>query len=231
MHLAVICEVSGIMSKSSASSKNKYTTLSDNQLKWPHWVFQWLSIQILHLYYRLSHRIRVFGLENVPKEWFPCIMACNHTSSMDPPLVSIALNYRPISYMAKMELFQTPALRAYNWAMSSFAVNREKLELSTVKTALKVLQHGKWAVGIFPEGTRNKEGTLQAAKKGVAYFAKAAQVPVLPLAIVHSIKKGKKTIDIQIGTLIPPDNDLDALTATIQNSIASLIEQASQIPG
>lgn len=219
------------MSNTSASSKNKYSTLTDNQLKWPHWIFQWLSIQTLHIYYRLTHRIRIFGRENVPKEWFPCIMAANHATSMDPPLVSIALNYRPISYMAKMELFQTPGLRLYNQAMSSFAVNREKLELSTIKTGLKVLKHGKWAMGIFPEGTRNKEGTVQSAKKGVAYFAKAAQVPVLPLGIAHSIKNGKKTVDVKIGTLIPPEDDLDSLTAKIQSAIETLVEEARQIPG
>jgi 1-acyl-sn-glycerol-3-phosphate acyltransferase len=133
--------------------------------------------------------------------------------------------------MAKMELFETPALRAYNWAMSSFAVNREKLELSTVKTALKVLKQGKWALGIFPEGTRNKEGTVQSAKKGVAYFAKMANVPVVPLGIVHSVKNGKKTIDIQIGNLIQPEDDLDALTAKIQTTIEALVEEARQIPG
>lgn len=219
------------MSSTSASSKSKYSTLTDDQLEWPHWIYQWLSIQILHFYYSLSHRIRIFGRENIPKEWFPCIMAANHATAMDPPLVSIALNYRPISYMAKMELFESPALRLYNWAMSSFAVNREKLELSTVKTALKVLKHGKWAMGIFPEGTRSKEGTIQSAKKGVAYFAKAAQVPVLPLGIAHSVKNGKKTIDVKIGTLIPPEDDLDSLTAKIQSAIEALVEEARQIPG
>jgi 1-acyl-sn-glycerol-3-phosphate acyltransferase len=215
----------------STSTKTKYSTLTDDQLTWSHWVYQWISIQLLRIYYSLSNRIRVFGRENMPKEWFPCIIAANHTSSKDPPLMSIALDYRPISYMAKMELFQTPALRLYNWAMSSFAVNREKLELSTVKTVMKVLKHGKWALGIFPEGTRNKDGTVQAAKKGVAYFAKAAQVPVLPMGIVHSVKNGRKTIDIVIGTLIPPEDDLEALTQTIQGTIESLVEQARQIPG
>jgi 1-acyl-sn-glycerol-3-phosphate acyltransferase len=213
-------------------NKAKYSQLTDDQLQWPHWCYQWISIKLLELYYRfyLGNTIRIWGRENVPKEWFPCIVACNHSTSLDPPLVSIALCYRPISYMAKIELFQTPLLRLYNWCMSSFAVNREKLELSTVKTALRILKHGKWALGIFPEGTRNKEGKLGPAKKGVAYFAKAGNVPVLPLGMVHTVKNGKKIIEIEIGNLIPPEDDLDALTDKIQSTIQALVEKAEQRP-
>lgn len=220
-------------SETNTEKKAKYSQLTDDQLKWPHWVYQWISIRLLELYYRfyLGNTIRIHGRENVPKEWFPCIMACNHSTSLDPPLVSLALLYRPIAYMAKIELFETPFLRLYNWCMSSFAVNREKVELSTIKTALKVLKHGKWAVGIFPEGTRKKDGgVMESPKKGVAYFAKTAKVPVLPLGIAHTVKNGKKMIDIEIGTLIPPEDDMDALAEKIQTSIKALVEKAAQRP-
>jgi 1-acyl-sn-glycerol-3-phosphate acyltransferase len=213
--------------------KAKYSQLTDEQLKWPHWIYQWISITTLYLYYRfyLGNTIRVWGRENVPKEWFPCIMACNHSTSLDPPLVSIALLYRPISYMAKIELFDTPIMRLYNWCMATFAVNREKVELSSIKTALKVLKHGKWALGIFPEGTRKKDGgVMESPKKGVAYFAKAAKVPVIPFGIAHTVKNGKKVIEVEIGTMIPPEDDLDALTEKIQSAIKALVEKGAQRP-
>lgn len=209
------------------TSKN-YTQLTDAQLQWPHWVYQWICIQLIRIYVSLFYTLRIHGRENKPKEWFPCVVACNHISSLDPPLVSVALNYMPISYMAKIELFQKPLMRLYNWLMSSFAVNRQKLEISTVKTAMKVLKHGKWAVGIFPEGTRQQGSTEAAgAKKGVAYFAKMANVPVLPLAMVHSVQpNGRKRIDIQIGKLIPPEDDIDTFTDKIQSTIQALAEEA-----
>lgn len=210
--------------------KPNYSQLTDAQLQWPHWVYQWICIQLIHFYVRLFYSLHIHGRENKPKEWGPHVVACNHISSLDPPLVSVALNYMPISYMAKIELFQTPLMRLYNWLMSSFAVNREKMEISTVKTALKVLKHGKWSLGIFPEGTRKQNDTEESsrgAKKGVAYFAKMGKVPVLPLAMVHSVQpNGRKRIDVQIGKLIPPEDDIDAFTDKIQSTIQELAEEA-----
>lgn len=159
------------------------------------------------------------------------VIAANHISSMDPPLVSVALNYRPVSYMAKKELFEGAAwMRIYNVAMSSFAVNREKLELSTIKSAQKVLKSGKWALGIFPEGTRNKNAEAMGdAKRGVAYFARSAKVPVLPMGIVHLPDTPKNRIHICIGQPIPWEEDLEAFTETIQNQIRLLMERAKSL--
>ncbi len=217
---------------STKGKPEKYTELTERQLTWEHYIYQWISIQLIWIYVSLRYTLKIHGRENTPKEWMPCVVACNHLSSLDPPLVSVALNYRPISYMAKKELFEKPLMRIYNQLMSSFAVNREKLEISTIKTAMRVLKHGKWAVGIFPEGTRNTDGSISTPKKGVAYFAKMAKVPVLPLGMVHSVdKNGKKRIDIRIGTFIPPQDDIDALSDAIQDAIQALIEETkSKLP-
>jgi 1-acyl-sn-glycerol-3-phosphate acyltransferase len=210
-----------------ASSKLKYSQLSETQLGLLHICLQWLCVQILTLYFKLVYKLKVYGRENCPEKWFPCVVAANHISSLDPPLVSVALNYRPISYMAKIELYEKPLMRLYNWGMSAFAVNREKLELSTVKTALRVLKHGEWALGIFPEGGRRHSTTPEVAetKKGVAYFAKSARVPVLPLGIHHNGKQ----IRVCIGQLIPSEGqDLDTLSDAIRDSIASLVLEATE---
>lgn len=202
--------------------QQRYSQLSDRQLGWFHIVAQWICIQILKVYFRFSYSVEVTGLENQPRPWQPYIVAANHMSSLDPPLVSVILHFQPIAYMAKLELFQTPLMRLYNWAMSSFAVNREKLEVSTVKTALRVLKHGEWALGIFPEGSRNKSGTgINELKKGVAYFAKAGQVPVLPIGIRHA--PGKR-IHVRVGTLIPPESDIDALGEKIRLTLIDLVK-------
>src|ERR1043166_4846899 len=104
--------------------KPSYSQLSESQFGWLHIVLQWICIQILKIYFRFVYSLTVSGLENQPWPWQPYIVAATHTSSLDPPLVSVALRFQPIAYMAKLELFQTPLMRLYNWAMSSFAVNR-----------------------------------------------------------------------------------------------------------
>lgn len=208
----------------------KYSELSDSQFGWHHIFLQWVCVRLTHAYFLTKFNLRVYGRENIPKDWIPCVVAANHISSMDPPLVSVALDYRPISYMAKIELFQTFWMRLYNWMMSSFAVNREKLEISTVKTAIKVLKHGKWAIGIFPEGGRRKQGEAEVSenKKGVAYFAKTGKVPVLPLGIY--LQEGKR-LRVCIGELIPSEGkDLDTLAEDIKVGIAALVEKAAKAP-
>ncbi|MEM0950846.1 MAG: lysophospholipid acyltransferase family protein [Cyanobacteria bacterium P01_H01_bin.74] len=220
-----------------ASRKNapqwNYTQVTENQMKWPHWVLQWICVQLVKTYTRLNYKLTILGRENLPKDWIPCVVAANHSSNLDPPLVSVALEYRPIAYMAKQELFEKPLMRYYNWMMSSFAVNRERLELSTVKTALRILKHGKWSLGIFPEGTRSEDSTtVGQPKKGVAYFAKAAKVPIIPLVIVHHTvtdKNGqpKKAITIKIGQLIPPDTNLNRLSETLQQTLQSLADSVA----
>jgi len=216
---------------STKPSKPNYAQLTDDQLKWPHMVYQWLAVNILNIYFRLRYKVKIVGRENCPKEWVPMVMAANHVSWMDPPLVSVALNYRPISYMAKKELFEKSFwMRTYNVAMSSIAVNREKLELSTIKSAQKILKSGKWALGIFPEGTRSKNAeTVSEAKRGVAYFARQAKVPVLPFGIAHIKDSPRGHIHICIGKPIPWQEDLDTFTENIQHEIQALVEQAKRL--
>lgn len=206
-------------------TQKSYTTLTDEQLTWPHWVYQWICIYLVQIWLLSRYRIRIQGKENQPRGFQSYIVACNHTSNIDPPLLSFTLRHQPIVYMAKRELYDKPLMRWYQWAMSSFAVNREKLEVSSVKTALKVLKHGKWALGLFPEGTRQKDGQVGEAKKGVAYFAKASGRPVLPVG-VYRIEEPPRRIEVRIGKLIPPQDDLDALTQQIQQTIAALVEEA-----
>lgn len=205
-----------------------YTQLSDSQLEWPHMFYQWLCVRIMEVYFRLFYKMRVIGRENKPKGYHAYVVACNHVSSLDPPLVSFALDFQPISYLAKIELFEKPLMRLYNWGMSSIGVNRSKLEVSTVKSALKVLKHGQWALGIFPEGTRQKSGEVAQAKKGVAFFACAAKVPVLPLGIVLEEKNGKKHMEVRIGQLIPYEPDMESLNTKVEAAIRELVNQTKQ---
>lgn len=196
----------------------------------PWWMMfcQWLSVRLLAVYFGLRYRVRVLGKENQPAPMQqPYVVACNHVSLLDPPLLSVAMDFQPIAYMAKRELFRHPLLGAYLHAVGAISVNREKLELSTVRHALNVLKDGRWTLGIFPEGTRQQSGEIRETKRGVAYFAKAAQVPILPVGLAMLGEDGKQ-VEVRIGKLIPPESDLDALTDKVQQALSDLVIQAQQ---
>lgn len=208
----------------------KYTQIQDSQLKWPHMLLQWICIRLMEIYMNLNYKVRIKGHENKPKGFHSYVVAANHVSSLDPPLVSLALDYQPIAFLAKVELFEKFWMRTYNWGMSSIAVNREKMDLSSLKSALKVLKTNQWALGVFPEGTRSKTGEIQKPKKGVAYFAYTAKVPVLPIGIAKFERDGKKRIEVRVGEMIPCEGDMETMSAKVEAAIQALVEQAKTEP-
>lgn len=126
-------------------------------------------------------RFQVLGKENVPADG-PLIVASNHASYMDPLALGVACP-RPLSYMAKAELFRIPVLGSLIRAVHAYPVERgEKTSAkAAIKKSVQILQEGR-AVGIFPQGTRVREGDGD-AKAGVAVLANLGKAPVVPAYI------------------------------------------------
>lgn len=163
--------------------------------------FQYLWIYLIGvpLFY-IFYRIEVQGRENIPRgERF--IVAANHISYLDPFIVSYAVK-KPVAYMAKKELFEESLLQTLcmDW-LGAFAVNREKLEVSTIKTVKEVYK-SSWMLGIFPEGGIRKNKTIEKINKGFAVISKAAKWDILPVSITGCEKynwipfKGKIIVKI-----------------------------------
>ena len=133
---------------------------------------------------RTLFRFRVVGAEKVPKTG-PLIVAANHISNFDPPLLGIALP-RPVAYMAKKELFAMPVLKQLIPRLHAYPVDREAGGTAALRASLRLLKEGR-AVGIFPEGGRNVSGTNE-EKAGAAFLAAASGAPVVPAAIVGTRK-------------------------------------------
>ncbi len=124
-------------------------------------------------------RMRVLGRERVPASG-PLIVVANHLSYFDPPTVGVALP-RPLSYMAKRELFEIPVLGPLIANLNAFPVDRSKGDVAAIRRTVEILRKGE-AVLVFPEGGRNRDGTAE-IKSGAALLASLSGAPVLPAYI------------------------------------------------
>ncbi|TVP70268.1 MAG: 1-acyl-sn-glycerol-3-phosphate acyltransferase [Leptolyngbya sp. LCM1.Bin17] len=197
-------------------------------LLWYH-LFKWTVVSpMLGLYFRG----RVYGADQVPKAGGLVVVA-NHASDFDPPLLSAAVR-RPVSYMAKEELFGVPVLRQAIQLYGAYPVKRGSADRSAIRAALKQLDAG-WAVGIFLQGTRTADGRIPNPKIGAALIAAKAQVPLLPVSLwgSHQIFQPGSWIPrpvpltIRIGAPIPPPpatdrQDLEGVTAQCAAAIHQL---------
>lgn len=187
-------------------------------------IFQYLVTHVFYMIrFKLVYRLEVQGKENIP-ETNEFIVASNHLSTLDPPLMCAVLN-RPVAYMAKKELFVNPFMRWWlNW-LGAFSVDREHLGVSTIKTVLTI-KKTDWVLGIFPQGTRQEPGEISNITKGFASLAKSTKCGILPIGIVGTqVAKripfsGK--IVVKIGKLIPYSDNVDEMLQQWTDSIQDL---------
>ena len=196
-----------------AKQKEKYSTRKASQFNRWRTLFQFLVCKIGYMIrLKLVYRIEINGLENVPKD-NNYIVCPNHLSTLDPPMM-VAIMPRSVAFMAKKELFEIPFLRWWIDWLGAFAVNRESLGPSTVKTVQEI-KESNWVLGMFPQGTRGIPGEIKGVTKGFAGLAKLTKCNILPVGIIGTdeVKRlpfsGK--IIINIGEVIPYSKDTEAV--------------------
>ena len=128
----------------------------------------------------LIYRIRVSGAENWPRRG-PAVIASSHASNLDPCLIGIAFPGQ-IRWMAKAELWKAPGLGWLITRLGAFPVRRGESDRDAVRRARELLDRG-CIVGMFPEGTRYRQGVLGEAQPGVGMLAAQPGVPVIPVRI------------------------------------------------
>lgn len=142
----------------------------------------WLLARfLLHLLFGY----RTEGAEKVPEKG-PVILAANHLSILDPIAIGAGIK-RPVSFLARADVFRLPVLSWLLPRLYAIPVERGTGDLSAIKGAIRALERGM-AFGIFPEGTRSRSGRLQPFKTGVAAIAFRTGSPVVPVAVVGSEK-------------------------------------------
>jgi len=135
---------------------------------------------IVRVAYVAMFRIRVVGADNIPESGG--VMLCsNHKSYWDPLTLGVGIK-RPIRFMAKSELFKAPVVGWVIRGLGAFPVKRGRVSKDAIRQSIRTMESGK-LIGIFPEGTRNKE-ELGMAKRGAAAMAIRAGATIVPAAII-----------------------------------------------
>ena len=135
---------------------------------------------LFRVMYKLYFRWRIFTPENVPATG-SVILASNHASFLDPPLVGSALP-RDINYLARESLFRFPVIGAILRSWNAVPVDREGGSPSGLRNILSRLNKGG-AIILFPEGTRTRDGKLQPARSGVGLTVIKSTAPVVPVRV------------------------------------------------
>lgn len=188
-------------------------------------LYQFYALYILFLPFSfLFYSIKVKKNINAPK--VPCIVAPNHISYFDPFLATLASGIG-LAYMAKKELFETSNYIAKNVSrLGGFAVNREKLEVATIKSAKEVFK-ANFSLCIFPQGGIRKNKKIETINKGFVVLAKMVKVDILPVAITGveqynwNIFKRQK-INIQVGNPISYLGDEDEIIENWRKQLADM---------
>jgi 1-acyl-sn-glycerol-3-phosphate acyltransferase len=126
------------------------------------------------------------------------LVVANHCSNLDPPLVGWSVGHRSgrvIHFMAKEEMRRWPVAGWLARNAGVFFVRRGAGDRSAQRMALAILEQGG-ALGIFPEGTRSRDGRLAEARAGAALLAMRTGVPILPVGVAGTqhIFRGRRLI-------------------------------------
>jgi 1-acyl-sn-glycerol-3-phosphate acyltransferase len=167
-------------------------------------LFRWVMLALGKVFLGFE----IHGEERVPEKG-PLVVAANHHRFFDPVFVSMAVPRR-LQWMAKRELFVFPFYKFFIF-IGAFPVDREGGGRSALRAALEYLREG-WALGMFPEGTRQRKDASGEAKSGVVMLAVRSTAPVLPVFVdrvppLSTRLRGSK-LHVYIGNPITIDNTL-----------------------
>lgn len=182
---------------------------------------------------------KIYGKENIPKTGSMLIVS-NHQSFLDPMFVALGCPQRQIHFMAKEELFKVSTSRHMMLGLGAFPVNRNGPTKATLGQVLKLLRAGR-CVCLFAEGTRSRDGNLQAFQTGFAKLAKKTNTVVVPVGLSGtrnlfediqgmSLPLWSRFIGfpppvLRIGTPISPDQSPDEIAIQTHQAVQALLEE------
>jgi 1-acyl-sn-glycerol-3-phosphate acyltransferase len=124
--------------------------------------------------------LKVYGGKNIPPKGGVLIVS-NHQSYLDPVVLASKLT-RPLSFLAKSELFENPAFGWLIRQLNAYPVRQGEGDISAMKETIRRLQEGD-ALNMFPEGSRSGDGEIAPMQSGIGLIIRRAGVPVVPAVI------------------------------------------------
>lgn len=147
----------------------------------------WLFFRFIYATY---FRWKVFNAERVPKEG-PVILASNHASFLDPPLVGSGFNRR-CNFLARESLFRFWGIGALLRSWQAVPVDRDGGGAGGLRAILDRLLAGGIII-LFPEGTRSRDGNLQPARSGIGLTVIKSTAPVVPVRVFGTFEAYGRT--------------------------------------
>jgi 1-acyl-sn-glycerol-3-phosphate acyltransferase len=207
-------------------------------LSWSRRLWQQFGFWTFGFLFFFGNSFRRYGMHHAPQTG-PVLIISNHESMWDPPMVGITVR-RPISYMARKTLWENKYLGGFITRQGAFPVDLEGIGLEGIRETIRRLEEGE-GVLVFPEGTRTRDGNMQAFLKGIVLLVRKAKVPVLPVGLAgvfHAwppetviphfspiwAKPNQATMCSYVGELIPAEKLLamkpDEMLAYLENAVA-----------
>lgn len=163
---------------------------------------------------------KIYGAEALNSLDAPYIIVSNHKSLIDPIYLCLALKKYPIHWIGKKELTKNKFFAKILDKLYLIPVDRHNTDLKAIRTCFSLLKQGG-VLGIFPEGTRHKNGLMQEIENGAAMFVLKGNVPVVPVLIDGKFKLFRKT-----EVFINPPMDIDDIKQMgVNNTTCELLNE------
>lgn len=174
--------------------------------------------------FKLYYHPQIIGKENIPKDGAILIVG-NHKHLYDQCL-SIISTKRYIKYMAKKEYFDSKKTRWFFKSVGCISVDRQNHDKKAQEEALKTLKNNG-AIGLFPEGTRNKtDKFLLPFKFGSVSMAKKTDAYLVPFGITGDYKFRSSNLTIRYGKPFKVgDKTLEEANELLYNAVKELMEE------
>jgi len=157
------------------------------------------------------------------------IIASNHQSYLDPPLVSVSIDW-PLNFLAQDGLFRVPGFGTVIRLLGAHPLKRGQADRQAIKAAMEVLRAGE-ALIVFPEGTRTQDGRISPFKPGVGAIALRCGVPILPACVEGAFECWPRSrvlpwpgrVAVAYGTMVRPEGmDAQRMTLAVEQQVRLL---------
>ncbi len=183
-----------------------------------------------HAFFRIY--VKTEGKEKMPKE--PTVIVCNHRAALDPTYIYTAFPRRRMAFMSKASVYHYPVVGCHMQRAGFLFIERDKpLQAARViKRAARFVKEDGIDYGIFPEGTRSRDGSLLPFKSGAFVVAKKADAPIAVFTLQGSEKAWRlfslrpARVYLRLEEVIPAETVREKTAEELSDMSRAIMEKA-----